>query len=136
MNEAFRYTPVQRLIQFKDPPRGEEYWIPTDPRFTHAIDLVKYIKSHPEFGSYFSLGVAGRIQYPLQTVTSIKLTLTTTAAYPDGHPDSDLDEDTELQYLKAKVDAGADFIITQLFYDVEHFSSWIKKMRNFGEFVT
>ena len=34
--------------------------------------------------------------------------------------------------MKEKVDAGADFIITQLFYDVDHFSSWLKKARSIG----
>lgn len=41
-----------------DPPRGEEYWIPTDPRFAHGVDLVSYIKTTPEF-SDFCVGVAG-----------------------------------------------------------------------------
>lgn len=45
-----------------DPPRGEEYWIPTDPRFQHALDLVTYIKESPEFSSYFCVGVAGKSQ--------------------------------------------------------------------------
>ena len=44
-----------------DPPRGEEYWIPTDSRFSHAIDLVKHIKNHPEFSESFCVGVAGVI---------------------------------------------------------------------------
>lgn len=43
-----------------DPPRGEEYWIPTDPRFQHAADLVSYIRATPEFSDTFSIGVAGR----------------------------------------------------------------------------
>lgn len=34
-----------------------------------------------------------------------------------------------------KVDAGADFIITQLFYDVDHFLPWYKKVRQKGECV-
>ena len=42
-----------------DPPRGQEHWIPTDPRFTHAVDLVKFIKTTPEFASDFCVGVAG-----------------------------------------------------------------------------
>jgi len=52
--------------------------------------------------------------------------------YPDGHLDSFVDEDTELIRLKEKVDAGADFIITQLFYDAEQFLSWYKKLRRKG----
>jgi hypothetical protein len=39
----------------------------------------------------------------------------------------------ELDYLKAKVDAGADFIVTQLFYDVDGFLEWVKKVRAKGQ---
>jgi len=50
--------------------------------------------------------------------------------YPDGHPDdSYVDEDTQIDYLKAKVDAGADFIVTSFFYDADQFLSWYKKLR-------
>jgi len=54
--------------------------------------------------------------------------------YPDGHPDHDVSEEAELDNLKAKVDAGADFIITQLFYDVEGFLEWVKRVRAKGVF--
>ncbi|GAB1518033.1 methylenetetrahydrofolate reductase 1 [Rhizoctonia solani] len=93
-----------------DPPRGEEYWIPTDPRFQHAEDLVTYIKQHPKFGNHFCIGVAG---------------------YPDGHSEGGSEEE-QLTHLKRKVEAGAEFIITQLFYDVEKFKSWLRKVRNTG----
>ena len=53
-------------------------------------------------------------------------------AYPDGHPDSTDPEDVQLDYLKAKVDAGADYIMTQLFYDVDGFLEWEKKVRQKG----
>ncbi|TFK54614.1 MTHFR-domain-containing protein [Heliocybe sulcata] len=103
---------IQNILALRgDPPRGEEYWIPTDPRFTHGVDLVSYIRSSAEFSSSFSVGVA---------------------AYPDGHADHDTDEDGELDYLKAKVDAGADFIMTQLFYDCDNFLRWLKKVRDRG----
>ncbi|KAL5529588.1 hypothetical protein ACEPAG_5573 [Sanghuangporus baumii] len=103
---------IENILALRgDPPRGDEYWIPTDPRFTHAVDLVKYIKSTPEFSSSFCVGVA---------------------AYPDGHIDSDVDEDTELEYLKEKIDAGAEFIVTQLFYDVDGFLKWLRKVRAKG----
>ncbi|CEL51486.1 hypothetical protein RSOLAG1IB_00021 [Rhizoctonia solani AG-1 IB] len=93
-----------------DPPRGEEYWIPTDPRFRHAEDLVTYIRQHPKFGSHFCVGVAG---------------------YPDGHSEGG-NEEEQLAHLKRKVDAGAEFIITQLFYDVDKFKLWLRKVRNAG----
>jgi methylenetetrahydrofolate reductase (NADPH) len=59
-------------------------------------------------------------------------------AYPDGHPDrpSDQSRNEELDHLKAKVDAGADFIVTQLFYDVDHFIQWLVKVRQKGGLCT
>lgn len=103
---------IQNILALRgDPPKGEEYWIPTDPRFTHAVDLVSYIRSSPEFSEVFSIGVA---------------------AYPDGHAGSTLSEDEEIEYLKAKIKSGADFIVTQLFYDVDNFLRWIRKIRSCG----
>ena len=52
--------------------------------------------------------------------------------YPDGHAGSILSEDEEIEYLKAKVESGADFIVTQLFYDVDNFLRWIRKIRSCG----
>lgn len=111
-----------------DPPRGQEEWIPVDPRFTNAIDLVKYIRSSAEFSSHFCIGVAGLLLYnPRLSITEPELT-----AYPDGHPDRGADEESELNFLKEKVDAGADFIATQLFYDVDRFLQWEMKVRSKG----
>lgn len=56
-------------------------------------------------------------------------------AYPDGHPDDETDRETEFQHLKAKIDAGADFIVTQLFYDVDAFVEWVKEIRTRGSIV-
>ena len=53
-------------------------------------------------------------------------------AYPDGHPDGETDRETEFRYLKAKIDAGADFVVTQLFYNVDAFLEWIKELRARG----
>ncbi|KAI0293541.1 methylenetetrahydrofolate reduct [Russula brevipes] len=103
---------IQSILALRgDPPRGEEYWIPTDPRFTHALDLVSYIRSSPEFSDTFCLGVA---------------------AYPDGHAGSMFSEDEEIEHLKAKINSGADFIVTQLFYDVDNFLRWLRRIRSCG----
>jgi len=99
-----------------DPPAGEA-WKPSAEGFKCALDLITYIKTH--YGDYFSIGCAG---------------------YPEGHPDAIGDagvcsEDKmagELEYLKKKVDAGAQFIITQLFYDVQLFLKWVAKCREVG----
>lgn len=94
-----------------DPPRGEEYFVPNAADFKHAVDLVRYIKE--QHGDYFCIGVA---------------------AYPEGHCEgadsSQQNVHKDLPYLKEKVDAGADFIITQLFYDVEQFLSFEQLVRD------
>lgn len=51
--------------------------------------------------------------------------------YPHGHPDSPSYE-IDLQYLKEKVDAGADFIITQLFFQPETFLKYEADCRAIG----
>jgi methylenetetrahydrofolate reductase (NADPH) len=77
-----------------------------------AIDLVRYIRA--EYGDYFDIAVAG---------------------FPQGHPETpegDIAQNLELEYLKEKVDSGANFIFTQMFYDFEIFSEWVKRVREAG----
>jgi methylenetetrahydrofolate reductase (NADPH) len=90
-----------------DPPLGNDKWEATDSNFKHAIDLIKYIRKN--YGDYFGISVAG---------------------YPEGHPEGDYK--TDLLYLKEKVDAGADFVITQLFYDVDLFLKFYNDCRAIG----
>ncbi|CAI5722244.1 unnamed protein product [Peronospora destructor] len=51
---------------------------------------------------------------------------------PEGHAESQEDKEANIQYLKEKVDAGADFVITQLFYDVQAFLDFVKACRAAG----
>lgn len=80
--------------------------------FKYAIDLVKYIKE--KYGDYFCIGVAG---------------------YPEGHAEGSFEElhqdpKGDLPFLVEKVKAGADFIITQLFYDNEKFVEFNDMVRS------
>lgn len=87
-----------------DPPRGLSGFDRSRDAFPHASDLVAYIRrfnderAHPDPRG-FGIGVAG---------------------FPEGHP-STPNRLKELDYLKAKVDAGADYIVTQLFFDNRDF---------------
>jgi len=91
-----------------DPPKGMENWESVEDGFETAAQLVKFIRQ--EYGDWFGIGVSG---------------------YPEGHVScKSLEED--IKYLKEKVDAGADFIITQLFYDVDLYFSWVDKIRAIG----
>jgi methylenetetrahydrofolate reductase (NADPH) len=72
--------------------------------FQHAIDLVKFIRRFNESGTHpdrrgFGIGVAG---------------------FPEGHPATP-NRLLEMDYFKAKVDAGADYVVTQLFFDNRDF---------------
>jgi methylenetetrahydrofolate reductase (NADPH) len=87
-----------------DPPRGGKEHDHSKDAFPHAIDLVRAIRQFNESGKHpdprgFGIGVAG---------------------FPEGHP-STPNRLEEMDHLKAKVDAGADYICTQLFFDNRDF---------------
>ena len=107
-----------------DPPRKEEYGIEDDDdgqgggaevtsntEFVWAIDLVRYIRK--VHGDYFCIGVA---------------------AYPEGHADqshpTDQDPLHDVPSLIDKTKAGADFVMTQLFYDLDAYLEFEKMLRN------
>jgi len=99
---------IQNILALRgDPPRGEE-WKQIEGGFGNAVDLVKYIRKY--FGNHFGICVGG---------------------YPEGHLDS-TDKEEDLKYLKTKVDAGADLIITQLFYDTSIFLDFVRRCREIG----
>lgn len=102
---------IQNILCLRgDPPnflKGNTEWKETEGGFRYAKDLVRFIRE--KYGDYFGLAVAG---------------------YPEGHPDGSYDED--LQHLKEKVDAGADFVVSQLFYDVDQFLKFVSDCRKIG----
>lgn len=55
------------------------------------------------------------------------------AGYPTPHLDS-LTPESDIHFLAQKINAGADFIITQLFYDVDGFVEWVGRVRGAGMF--
>jgi methylenetetrahydrofolate reductase (NADPH) len=86
-----------------DRPAGMTYDKSRD-SFQHAIDLVKFVRRFNDSGAHpnprgFGIGVAG---------------------FPEGHPATP-NRLVEMDYFKAKVDAGADYIVTQLFFDNRDF---------------
>lgn len=100
-----------------DPPHGEEKFTQVEGGFSCALDLVKYIRE--KHGDYFGICVSG---------------------YPEAHPDQIVEDPEEMkkkywediEYLKKKVEAGADFIITQLFYDVDLFLKFVVDCKSAG----
>ena len=87
-----------------DPPRDILNYDRAKDAFQHATDLVRFLRRFNESGRHpdkrgFGIGVAG---------------------FPEGHPATP-NRILEMDHLKAKIDAGADYIVTQLFFDNHDF---------------
>ncbi|KAF2763151.1 methylenetetrahydrofolate reductase 2 [Pseudovirgaria hyperparasitica] len=106
--DAYKAGCTNILALRGDPPREKEKWEAVQGGFRYARDLVKYIKQ--KYGNHFDIGVAG---------------------YSEGCDDNE-DIDELIDHLKEKVDAGGTFIVTQMFYDVDIFIEWMKKVRAKG----
>jgi len=89
-----------------DPPQGVSDWQPHPDGFHYAIELVR---EAVVLGG-FSIAVAG---------------------FPEIHPRA-VSRDADLKFLKAKVDAGADAIITQLFFDNDDYFRFVDDLRKMG----
>ena len=90
-----------------DPPRGETEFKPAPDGLAHASDLVALVKSrHPDV----CCGVAG---------------------YPETHPEAASRAD-DVRHLREKLDAGADFVNTQLFFDNSAYFSFVEECRAAG----
>ncbi|MDQ2701133.1 MAG: methylenetetrahydrofolate reductase, partial [Actinomycetota bacterium] len=89
-----------------DPPRGETGFVQPEGGLGSAADLTGFITDHYEFS------VGG-------------------ACFPEVHPEAP-DLETDLTYLKTKVDVGAEFLITQLFFDNRAYFDFVEAAREKG----
>ncbi len=93
---------IENVIALRgDPPRGEQQFTVTEGGLSHASELVSHLRANYEFG------IAA-------------------ACYPEGHTEAEsLEQD--LEYAKLKVDNGADFLITQLFFDNDDYFAFAER---------
>src|SRR3954449_5224240 len=89
-----------------DPPAGQEEWVKTDGGLEFSSQLVELIRSDYDF----AVGAA---------------------CFPETHIHATSPED-DLRHLKAKVDAGVDFLITQLFFDNALYVDFVERARAIG----
>jgi methylenetetrahydrofolate reductase (NADPH) len=89
-----------------DPPRGTDTFVPTEGGFRYASELIEMVRG--EFD--FAVGAA---------------------AYPETHPEAPSAED-DLRNAARKVDAGARFLITQLFFDNDRYFRFVDRARSAG----
>lgn len=103
---------VSKILALRgDPPRGSSEFQAPAQGLSCARDLVAFIKSEEDkLSSRFSVAVAG---------------------YPETHRDA-LDPQSDIDYLKQKVEAGAELIITQLFFETELYFRFVDKARSAG----
>ena len=109
---AYLETARQRNIDYivalrGDPPQGERLFLPVAGGFRYANELVEMIRN--EFPQ-FSIAVAG---------------------YPEKHLEAS-SKDVDLENLKRKVDAGAEVVITQLFYENDAFFEFRERYERMG----
>lgn len=108
MMERFKNSGFGNVMALRgDIPKGETSFVPAADGFSHANEMIEFIRAHfPEMG----IGCAG---------------------YPEKHPEAKT-LDADIENLKRKVDAGADFIITQMFFDNSHYFNFVEKCKAAG----
>jgi methylenetetrahydrofolate reductase (NADPH) len=106
--DRMRDAGVENVLALRgDPPQGAERWTKTDGGLEYSRELVELIRAeYPEF-------VVGG------------------AAFPETHIHATSPED-DIRFLKAKVDAGMQFLITQLFFDNAHYFDFVARAREAG----
>ncbi len=98
---------IENLMLLRgDPPKGQNEFIPAENGFRYASELISYVNQNFDF-------------------------CTAGACYVEKHPEArSFDED--LQNLKKKADAGAEFLISQLFFQNDFYFEFVKKARAAG----
>ena len=110
--QDFRYLGIQNVLALRgDSLVGERRFTPTPGGYSHASELVEAIRAFErENGGDFCIGVGG---------------------YPEKHFEA-ANPETDLAFLKAKVDAGADYVVTQMFFDNRVFFDFRDRCRAAG----
>ncbi|MCM1178550.1 MAG: methylenetetrahydrofolate reductase [Clostridium sp.] len=116
------YLDINDLLVLRgDRAKGENRYVPTPGGHAHAVELCRQItdfnsgkmcdgKEYGPLDRPFSFGVAG---------------------YPEKHEES-MNSDVDIEYLKQKVEAGAEYVVTQMFFDNEKYFSFVKRCREAG----
>ena len=105
--ERLEQTGIENVIALRgDPPQGQAEFVAEKDGFQHATELIGHIRKR------FQFGLAA-------------------ACYPEGHMESP-DLRCDLEYTKQKVENGADFLITQLFYKNSDFFGFMDRAQRAG----
>src|ERR671914_82200 len=104
MLDTMRDAGIENVLALRgDPPQGQEEWTATEGGLRYSRELIEMIREDYDF----SIGAA---------------------CFPEVHIHAESAE-SDLRYLKAKVDAGAQFLITQLFFENQCFYDFVARAR-------
>ena len=105
--EEIQGSGIENVLALRgDPPRGQPDWAPHPGGLTYSVELIRLIRERFDF----CVGAA---------------------CHPEVHPDAP-DRDSDLRYAREKVEAGASFLITQLFFDNELYFDFVEHARAAG----
>jgi methylenetetrahydrofolate reductase (NADPH) len=105
--EELQAVGIENVLALRgDPPRGETEWKPHPGGLTYSVELIRLARERFDF----SIGAA---------------------CFPEVHPEAP-DRDTDLRYAREKVEAGAGFLVTQLFLDNEIYFEFVEHARAAG----
>jgi methylenetetrahydrofolate reductase (NADPH) len=105
--DEMRDAGIENVLALRgDPPKGQTEWTATEGGLSYSTELIEMIES----GYDFTIGAA---------------------CFPEVHPAATSVE-SDIGFLKQKVDAGAKFLITQLFFDNEQYFDFVERARAAG----
>jgi methylenetetrahydrofolate reductase (NADPH) len=107
MLDTMRDAGIENVLALRgDPPQGETEWTATDGGLSYSRELIELIRDEYDF----AIGAA---------------------CFPEVHIHA-IDTESDLRYMKEKVDAGARFLITQLFFDNQAYYDFVARAREIG----
>ena len=115
------YLGITNLLVLRgDRAKGENSFVPAAGGHAHAVDLCRQVEE-------FNRGVMldGEEHEPLHRFSF------GVAGYPEKHEEA-MNLDIDIEYLKAKIDAGAQYVVTQMFFDNEKYFSFVERCRAAG----
>lgn len=113
---------IQNVVALRgDAIPGQRFFIPEADGFSHSSELVAMIR-HLNGGQYLD----PTVKNGLSTDFCVGV-----AAYPEKHFEA-ANLDVDIQHLKQKVEAGADYIVTQMFFDNQQYFRFVDRLRESG----
>lgn len=115
------YLGITNLLLLRgDRAKGENRFVPETDGHSHAVELCHQVED-------FNRGVMldGEEHEPLNRFSY------GVAGYPEKHEEA-MNLDIDIEYLKAKIDAGAQYVVTQMFFDNSKYFSFVERCRKAG----